>query len=75
MSHVESSVQKQVLGPSRRNEIHRFNGELRLNQYTWERHRERERVNTQKALFKKYALNQMCALYIRVFNEHVLYKS
>ena len=41
-----------------------------------ERERERERIHRKKTLLKKDILNlYVCSLYLRVFNEHVLYKS
>ena len=49
----------------------RFNGELRLTLHTRERQRVRE--THRNTLFKN--MLYLYALYIRVFNEHVLYKS
>ena len=53
----------------------RFNGELRLTLHTQERRRRRERErNTENSIQRMLNL-YVCSVYIRVFNEHVLYKS
>ena len=52
--------------PSKRNEIHRFNGELGLTEYTRERQREREREREDTRTMFKKILNLYATLYTYV---------